>query len=184
MLRTEIETRMADIEHRMDALKRRFTLDEVAEEFDVDLTALTITDWVTEVGRANAANGWHRPHPNDDPTYITARLALLTTEVAEAIEEVRNGHRANHTYSAEGYTYGPAASGDYCWWEYDEGTLSEDRVRPTDPIKPEGVPSELADVVIRAFDFAYEFGIPLEEIIRLKAEYNKTRGRRHGGKTL
>jgi len=48
--------------------------------------------------------------------------------------------------------------------------------------KPEGVPSEIADVVIRCFDFAYTEGIDLAGIIAEKLEYNATRERLHGKK--
>jgi len=48
--------------------------------------------------------------------------------------------------------------------------------------KPEGVPSELADVVIRVADVAGLLGIDLEGAIRRKLAYNKTRPQRHGGK--
>lgn len=46
--------------------------------------------------------------------------------------------------------------------------------------KPEGVPSELADVVIRCFDMADYYGIDLEAAILEKHEYNKTRPYKHG----
>ena len=46
--------------------------------------------------------------------------------------------------------------------------------------KPEGVPSELADVVIRAFDMADYYGIDLEAAISEKHEFNKTRPYKHG----
>ena len=52
----------------------------------------------------------------------------------------------------------------------------------TDGGKPEGVPVELADVVIRCFDMAYVFGIDLESVIKEKHEYNKTRPYLHGRK--
>jgi NTP pyrophosphatase (non-canonical NTP hydrolase) len=51
------------------------------------------------------------------------------------------------------------------------------------PPKPEGVPSELADVVIRALDAADAWGIDLGAVIEEKLAYNATRGHRHGGKT-
>lgn len=50
--------------------------------------------------------------------------------------------------------------------------------------KPEGVPSEIADVVIRCFDFADEAGFSLGEIILEKLRFNATRGRMHGGKQV
>lgn len=48
--------------------------------------------------------------------------------------------------------------------------------------KPEGVPSELADVVIRCFDIADYYKIDLESIIIEKMEFNKTRPYKHGKK--
>lgn len=53
-----------------------------------------------------------------------------------------------------------------------------------EPIKPRGFPSELADIVIRVLDMAEWLGIDLEEEIRLKNNYNKTRGYRHGDLAL
>lgn len=48
--------------------------------------------------------------------------------------------------------------------------------------KPEGVAVELADCVIRILDYCGHAGIDIEEAIRIKHEYNKTRPYRHGGK--
>lgn len=50
--------------------------------------------------------------------------------------------------------------------------------------KPYGLPSELADILIRCGDFAGAMGIDLEGAVLRKLAYNKTRERRHGGKAL
>jgi len=50
--------------------------------------------------------------------------------------------------------------------------------------KPEGIPIELADVLIRVLECAEEFGIDLDEAMRIKMEFNETRPIRHGGKKL
>ena len=50
--------------------------------------------------------------------------------------------------------------------------------------KPEGVPAELADVIIRIADCAEHWGMPLGEAIMAKLRYNQTRPYRHGGKAL
>lgn len=82
---------------------------------------------------------------------IVESLALITCEVAEAVECVRDRQL--------------------------ETTVREDG-------KLEGLPSELADVVIRAFDLAGNLGIDLGDVILRKHEYNKSRPYRHGGKKL
>ncbi len=50
--------------------------------------------------------------------------------------------------------------------------------------KPIGIPIELADVVIRIFDFCETKGIPLHEMIDVKCKFNEKRSHRHGGKYL
>lgn len=48
--------------------------------------------------------------------------------------------------------------------------------------KPEGYASELADIVIRVADECGRMNIDLEEVIRVKMDYNINRPRMHGGK--
>jgi NTP pyrophosphatase (non-canonical NTP hydrolase) len=50
--------------------------------------------------------------------------------------------------------------------------------------KPCGIPIEFADVIIRIFDACGKYEIDLEEALKLKMEYNKTRPYRHGGKVI
>lgn len=82
-------------------------------------------------------------------------VALLHSEVSEAFEAYRD-------------------NGD-CLASYG----------PQTPIaKPEGVPSELADVLIRLVDTAKRYGVNLEAAVEEKLAYNATRGYRHGGKVV
>lgn len=48
--------------------------------------------------------------------------------------------------------------------------------------KPEGVPVELADAIIRIMDLAEALNIDLETAVCMKQDYNRTRPFRHGGK--
>lgn len=50
--------------------------------------------------------------------------------------------------------------------------------------KPEGLPSELADIVIRVFDIAGALDIDMAEAIAKKTHYNETRSYKHGGKLV
>ncbi len=65
--------------------------------------------------------------------------------------------------------------------DYREGKL---RLQHTDDGKPVGLPSELADVVIRVLDMSGALGIDLESVIAEKMAYNERRPYRHGGKRL
>lgn len=81
---------------------------------------------------------------------FATKCMLIVSEVAEAMEE----HRAG-----KGFT----------------NYFNEDK-----PGKPEGVPAELADIVIRVADLAEICGIDLEAAITEKMGYNSTRPYKHG----
>lgn len=59
----------------------------------------------------------------------------------------------------------------------------EDSIRGSDG-KPEGVSSEMADVLIRLLDTCYRYNIDLFSSYRLKMDFNWGRAERHGGKNL
>jgi NTP pyrophosphatase (non-canonical NTP hydrolase) len=63
--------------------------------------------------------------------------------------------------------------------EYRDGHCT---TRLGDGGKPEGLPIELADAVIRICDMAESLGIDLENAIVAKHAYNRTRPHRHGSK--
>ena len=94
-------------------------------------------------------------------------LMLCVSELAEALEEYRAG-KPNIYYNVEG----------------EEILYAENPDAPcsAQSKKSEGVAVELADCMIRILDYCGHAGIDIEEAIRIKHEYNKTRPYRHGGK--
>ncbi len=50
--------------------------------------------------------------------------------------------------------------------------------------KPEGIPIEFADCIIRILQACGKYGIDIDAAMRLKMEYNRTREERHGGRTI
>ncbi len=85
------------------------------------------------------------------------QIALMHTELSEAVEEYRD-----HGLNQERFLY------------HSNSTTAKD--------KPEGIAVEFADVLIRIFDTCGRYGIPLEEALRQKMDFNQTRPYRHGGK--
>lgn len=81
------------------------------------------------------------------------RLLLIVGEIIEAHEEIRDGHLPTE----EWLNTTPGKEG-----------------------KPEGVPSEIADALIRILDFAGEHRIDLADVVRRKLAYNATREAMHG----
>lgn len=119
-------------------------------------------------------------------------LMLIVSELSEALEELRNGHGLNeartvwhstpHSTDMPDITW--TSHGDFFWY----GTERQREVTDADYLaagwlpKPEGVPSELADVIIRTLELCHAWGIDIDEAIRLKMVYNNIRGHMNGGK--
>lgn len=111
------------------------------------------TQFQDECYEIAATSGFH-DNDSTDPELaglqLARRLLLVISEVTEAFEELRKGLPPTLVYMSGG------------------------------GVKPEGVPIELADVVIRVFNLAEAEGIDLSEAINLKMAYNRTRERMHG----
>lgn len=106
---------------------------------------MNIKDLVREAYDTAVDKGWW-----DEDRPVPEAIALMHSELSEALEEYRTGHAPNHTYYFAG--------------------------------KPEGIPIELADVIIRIADFCGRHSIDLEQALVEKMAYNKSRSKRHGGK--
>lgn len=102
-------------------------------------------------------------------------MALITSEVSEAFEAYRDGD--DQTKISYKHFI------DYCEWIVtDTPTFKDGNMTEATLGKPEGIASELADILIRVFDYAGAYGIPLGEAVIRKHFYNQTRPYRHGGK--
>ena len=110
-----------------------------------------------------------------DPTVIAMKLCLIHSEVSEALEEVRKNDGSLY------YTEEVTLDGVKTRRIVPESELGSYKLGS---LKPEGFPSELADVLIRVFDLAGKMNIDLESVTREKMAYNKTRPHKHGGKAI
>jgi NTP pyrophosphatase (non-canonical NTP hydrolase) len=123
-----------------------------------------LNDYVGEVSAWCERKGWRDDLRSDRPNSAGDLLMLCVTELAEAMEEVRDHHALNEVYLT-----------------YKKGDDGSD-LPGTE--KPEGVPIELADVLIRIFDMAGRWDIDLEQAVRYKMAYNERRPYKHGGRSI
>lgn len=125
------------------------------ESYRLDRAISAMRALQAEIHQNAVDKGWW-----DDETpfdSVPEKLLMIVSEVIEATDEYRDP------------TIGPA----------------ELRVvRYNSQGKPEGLATELADIVIRVFDLAGGCGIELWKVILEKHLYNKTRPHRHGGKRI
>ncbi len=147
----------------------------------------TISELQARTFAVNCDNGWHQSNPvTHGPDKMIATLALIHSEVSEAIEEIRAGnYPRTEYYSINGQRVAPCShGGDHDGADWCTGYGPRSATWTGVAAKPEGVPSELADIVIRCLDFAATYGIDLAAVIDLKLAYNSTRPHRHGGKAI
>ena len=130
---------------------------------------MEIRDLQKECWRVAKEVGWH--DQGKDKTPLEYHM-LMVSEVVEASEEVRKGMPPIYkNYKMDSYT--------------DEEIILPSNVEFNEFFesnKPEGEAIELADVVIRIADYFEHRGWSLEDALKLKMKYNRSREYRHGNK--
>lgn len=104
-------------------------------------------------------------------------IALFHSEITEVFEEWRAGGSITGVSAKTDSTEYLVAHANKDDWKEFERMASQG-------YKPEGVPIELADVIIRILDFCAENGIDIGAAVSTKMVYNETRAFRHGGKRI
>jgi NTP pyrophosphatase (non-canonical NTP hydrolase) len=128
------------------------------------------------VYEVNVANGWF-----EDDRRFAEDIALLHSEVSEALEAYRAWGVEDKTEAIrEKDIRSVIAANPGMTYEADAESIDATMGLP----KPEGVGSELADVLVRLLDTCKRHDIDLLWEFNRKLTYNATRGWKHGGKAL
>ncbi len=117
-----------------------------------------LNEFVKEVHENAVEHGWW-----EEERSFGEIVALCHSELSEALEEHRNGHKPTEMY-------------------FKFLNTGEDYTQHIQ--KPEGIPVELADCIIRILDYCGKAEIDIDEALRIKHQYNKSRPYRHGGKVI
>ncbi len=155
---------------------------------------MNLNDYRDQCGEAAHYNGWHKrftrikTNPNatgdDLLDHIVSKTAMIGCEVAEAIEELRDGHGVKDVrYTIDGHEVTHVDDTRLVTFYHYLDADGDDTATNEIP-KPVGYPTELADVIIRALDLAWMLGIDIDSAVREKLEFNASRGQMHGGKTI
>lgn len=119
-----------------------------------------LNDLAKEVHQNAVDHGWY-----DSTRTFGDIVALCHSELSEALEEYRN--HMPLMYFVDEITGGA----DTDMSHYNGQKL-------------EGIATEMIDCIIRILDWCGANNIDVENVLRLKHEYNKTRPYKHGGKAL
>lgn len=144
---------------------------------DVVTDAKALSRLQVYIGGVNQDHGFndYADSMQDNPAALMREqgndLLLVVSEIVEAHDEIRTGHAVNETYYL---------------WPNGVHVTEEERIENAElgetPFKPEGVPSEVADAIIRLLHFAEKNHFDAGAIVAEKLAYNETRARMHGGK--
>jgi NTP pyrophosphatase (non-canonical NTP hydrolase) len=147
---------------------------------------MTLNELRDEIAKINEEKGWTTTGRS-----FGDQMALIHTEVSEAFEDYRDGRPPNETRFTYNMNDIPA---DLQWYGSHTMKVGSEEEKQYEQwwndmkaegyLKPEGIPSELADIIVRVLDTAGEYGIDMDEAMSLKLRHNRTRPHRHGGKVV
>lgn len=109
-----------------------------------------LNELAREINKIAMEKGFWEEGKDRNPAAI---LMLIVSEAAEALEEIRDGNSLN------------------------EKAFTKDKFGI---LKPTGVASEMADIIIRVLDACYMWEIDIDYAVIEKIKYNKTRPHKHG----
>ena len=116
---------------------------------------MSLNAYRDQCGKAAVRNGWHDRYLDIDihGDEVLDHLVAKTALISCEVSEAIEELRSGHTPN-EVYE---SAGG-----------------------KPEGYPTELADIIIRTLDLAYMLSIDIDAAVQEKLAFNTTRGHKHG----
>jgi hypothetical protein len=119
----------------------------LSAESKQELFVAAITDGCNAAHKTSWDHGFWEGYDADETNYKLSRIALMHSELSEALHGIRKGLMDDHL---------PNRSMEIC---------------------------EMADTVIRIFDYCGGYNLPLGEVILEKMAYNKGRPFKHGDVT-
>lgn len=114
-----------------------------------------INIWARKINEWATSKGW-----NQNEVSFPEFIALCHSELSEALEE----HRDHREPTEVHFSFG------------------NENLNAVTPAKPEGIPIELADLLIRVLHYCARHRINIGEALEMKMEYNRIRPHRHGNK--
>jgi hypothetical protein len=127
-------------------------------------TNLGLSALAKEVHAIAVDHGWWPQDGSERNPYEL--LALIHSEVSEAMEHLRNGNFGQHQWGIF----------------YHLGVDCPCRDMDCKPGKPDGWAIEMIDIIIRALDALAAQAVDIDYTMAIKIDYNRSRPYRHGGK--